>query len=113
MNQAQDRVEVRLYEGRRMVASATGRLEHRDAASAYDSLVFSRASTGDRELTEIRFAGSPAVISLLDGQGAARHRRPLTVEGSTTCRDARPTSGDRRTPRRRVHGSTGRWHVAR
>ena len=71
VNQAQDRVEVRLYEGRRMVASATGRLEHRDAASPYDSIVYSRARTGDRELAEIRFAGSPAVISLLAPQSGA------------------------------------------
>ena len=71
VNREQDRVEVRLYEGRRMVASATGRLEQRDAASPYDSVVYSRARTGDRELAEIRFAGSPSVIALLDGQGAA------------------------------------------
>ena len=71
VNQAQDRVEVRLYEGRRMVASATGRLEHRHAASPYDSIVYSRARTGDRELAEIRFAGSPAVIALLHDEGAA------------------------------------------
>jgi hypothetical protein len=66
VNQAQDRVEVRLYEGRRMVASATGTLERRDAPSPYDSIVFSRVRTGDRELAEIRFAGSPSVIALLD-----------------------------------------------
>ena len=71
VNQAQDRIEVRLYEGRRMVASATGRLEHRDIASPYDSIVYNRARTGDRELAEIRFAGSPAVIALLAPEGGA------------------------------------------
>jgi len=71
VNRDQDRVEVRLYEGRRMVASASGRLEQRDAASPYDSIVYSRARTGDRELAEIRFAGSPAVISLLAPEGGA------------------------------------------
>ena len=74
VNREQDRVEVRLYEGRRMVASTAGRLEQRDAASPYDSLVYSRARTGDRELAEIRFAGSPSVISLVsrDAVTAAR-----------------------------------------
>jgi hypothetical protein len=71
VNREQDRVEVRLYEGRRMVASATGRLEQRDAASPYDSIVYSRARTGDRELAEIRFAGSSAVIAVLGSDGAA------------------------------------------
>ena len=71
LNREQDRVEVRLFEGRRMVASATGRLEQRDAASPYDSLVYSRARTGNRELAEIRFAGSPSVIALLPGDGSA------------------------------------------
>lgn len=71
VNRDGDRVEVRLYEGRRMVASATGRLEQREAASPYDSLVYSRARTGDRELAEIRFAGSPSVISLAASDGPA------------------------------------------
>ena len=53
-----------------MVASATGRLEHRDAASP-TTPSSTAAPAGGRELAEIRFAGSPAVIALLDGQGAA------------------------------------------
>ena len=64
MNRDRERVEVRLYEGRRMLASATGRLVERDAPSAYDSIAFSRARTGDRELAEIRFAGTASVIAL-------------------------------------------------
>lgn len=76
MNRDRDVVEVRLYQGRRMVASATGRLVEREAASAYDSVVFSRARTGHRELTEIRFAGSEAAISLMeDGSSAVAGTR--------------------------------------
>ena len=71
MNRDRERVEVRLYDGPRVVATAVGRLVDRDAASVYDSVVFSRARTGDRELAEIRFAGSQEAISLLDGGSPA------------------------------------------
>ena len=66
-----DTVEVKLYNGHQVVATALGRLEDRDATSPYNSIVFNRTGSGDRELAEIRFAGSEAVISLADGAGAA------------------------------------------
>ena len=64
MSQDPERVEVRLYEGRHMRAAVTGRLVEREAPSTYDSIVFNRARGGDRELAEIRFAGSASVITL-------------------------------------------------
>ena len=66
-----DTVEVKLYNGHQVVATALGRLVDRDATSPYNSIVFNRTGSGDRELAEIRFAGSVAVISLADGAAAA------------------------------------------
>jgi hypothetical protein len=70
MNRDRERVEVRLFQGKRMVATVGGRLAERDAASPYDSVVFTRSRIGERELSEIRFAGSRSVISLIDDSAA-------------------------------------------
>ena len=61
-----ERVQVHLYRGSRSVASATGRLIERPTISPYDSVMITRARTGDRELAEIRFAGKTSAIALLD-----------------------------------------------
>lgn len=66
MNRDRERVEVRLFEGRRMVATSTGRLVDRPSVSPYDSVVFTRARNGERELAEIRFAGSASAIALVE-----------------------------------------------
>jgi hypothetical protein len=66
-----DTIEVKLFNGHQVVATALGRLVDRDAASPYNSIVFNRTDSGDRELKEIRFAGSDAAISLGEGAGSA------------------------------------------
>jgi len=64
---ASDTIEVKLYNGHQVVATALGHIVDRDAASPYNSIVFNRTGSGDRELAEIRFAGSEAAISLAEG----------------------------------------------
>ncbi len=61
-----ERVEVRLLKGKRMLATASGRVVEAGAASTYDSLVYTRDGNGRLELSEIRFAGDRTAISLKD-----------------------------------------------
>jgi len=67
-----DRVQVQLSQGRRVVATATARLIEHPVASPYDSVLL---RTGDRELTEIRFAGKTSAIALFDAGGAVAGSR--------------------------------------
>ena len=67
-----DRVQVQLSRGRRVVATATARLIEHPVASPYDSVLL---RTGDRELTEIRFAGKTSAIALFDAGGAVAGSR--------------------------------------
>jgi len=67
-----DRVQVQLSQGRRVVATATARLIEHTVASPYDSVLL---RTGDRELTEIRFAGKTSAIALFDAGGAVAGSR--------------------------------------
>jgi hypothetical protein len=64
-NRDGERVEVRLYQGRRMLRSAQGRVIELATASPHDSVLFTRARNGERELSEIRFSGSSSAIELV------------------------------------------------
>jgi hypothetical protein len=70
-----DRVQVQLFQGRRVVATATARLIEHPVASPYDSVLLSRVRTGDRELAEIRFAGKTSAIALFDAGGTVAGSR--------------------------------------
>ena len=64
-----DGMDVRLDQGSRQVATASGKLVERGDSSLYDAVVYLPDAAGKQELVEIRFAGSKSAISL-KGEGA-------------------------------------------
>jgi len=62
-----DGMEVRLDQGSRQVATASGKLVERGDSSLYDAVVYQPNAGGKQELVEILFAGSKSAISLRGG----------------------------------------------
>jgi hypothetical protein len=65
-----DQVEVKIYQGKKEVASTSGRVVQLDAPAAYSSAIVSTSESGDSTLSQIRFAGKKTALEI-NGAGGS------------------------------------------
>jgi hypothetical protein len=65
-----DQVALKIYRGKKEVASASGRMVQLDTPSQYSSAVVNTDSNGESTLSQIRFAGKKMALEI-SGEGGS------------------------------------------
>lgn len=65
-----DQVEVKIYQGKKEVASTSGRVVQLDAPAEYSSAIVTTTDNGDSTLSQIRFAGKRTALEIHGAGGS-------------------------------------------
>jgi hypothetical protein len=65
-----DQVELKIYQGKKQVASTTARVVQLDTPSQYSSAIVNTGANGSLTLSQIRFAGKKMAIEI-NGEGGS------------------------------------------
>lgn len=66
-----DQVELKIYQGKKQVATTSGHIVQLDSPSRYSSAIVSTDGNGGATLSQIRFAGKKLAITISDETGSA------------------------------------------
>lgn len=66
-----DQVDVKIYKGNKLVASAPARVVKIDSRQGYDAALVSNNQDGSLSLSEIRFGGKGYALQINEGGGGA------------------------------------------